>query len=61
MATKLVLSGWIGHYKISEEVVAAQQLNEVVSTMKKLGKKALLFVYDREYPSDRFIDQHIKR
>ena len=59
MATKLVLSGWIGPYQISEEVVAAQQLNEVVSTMTKLGQKALLFVYDRGYPSDRFIDQHI--
>lgn len=28
--------------------------------MTKLGQKALLFVYDRGYPSDRFIDQHIK-
>lgn len=60
IATKLVFSGWIGSYKMSEEVIAAQQLNEVVSTMKKLGQKALLFVYDRGYPSERFIDEHIK-
>lgn len=61
MATKLVLSGWIGPYAISEEEVAAKQLDEVVAKMKKVGQKSLLFVYDRGYPSERFIAQHIER
>lgn len=59
IATKLVLSGCIAPYHISEEELAAKQLEEVVAKMRKFGQTQLLFVYDRGYPSERFIDQHI--
>jgi hypothetical protein len=59
MTTKLVLSGRISPCKVSEEELAREQLNEVVSTMRKYGQKKMLFVYDRGYPSDEFIQQHL--
>ena len=59
MTTKLVLSGRISTCKVSEEELAREQLNEVVSTMRKYGQKKMLFVYDRGYPSDEFIQQHL--
>lgn len=60
MATKLVLSGCIGSYKTSEDEMAALQLPEVVKKMRGLGQDSLIFVYDRGYPSEQFIDQHIE-
>jgi len=60
IATKLVLSGWLGPYKTSEEEIASKQLGEVVEKMRNLKQKRLIFVYDRGYPSERFIDQHIE-
>jgi len=60
MATKLVLSGRIAPCKVSEEVLAEEQLTEVVRKMRALGQKDILFVYDRGYPSEKFINQHIE-
>lgn len=60
MTTKLVLSGRIAPCAISEEKLAREQLNEVVEKMGKLGQTKLLFVYDRGYPSEEFINQHLK-
>ena len=59
MTTKLVLSGKIAPCNTSEEELAREQLSEVVSTMKKYGQQKMLFVYDRGYPSQKFIQQHI--
>jgi len=59
MTTKLVLSGRIAPCKISEEELAKEQLSEVVLLMRKYDQKKLLFVYDRGYPSQEFIQQHL--
>jgi hypothetical protein len=59
MTTKLVLSGRIAPCNTSEEKLAREQLPEVVSTMRKHGQQKMLFVYDRGYPSQEFIQQHI--
>lgn len=59
MTTKLVLNGRIVPCKISEESLAQEQLPEVVSTMREYGQKKMLFVYDRGYPSEEFIQQHL--
>lgn len=60
IATKLTLSGKIAPCRISEEELAKEQLTEVVQKMRSLGQKKLLFVYDRGYPSEEFINQHIE-
>ena len=59
MTNKLVLSGCICSYATSEEKLAEKQLGEVTAKMRRLGQKNLLYVYDRGYPGERFIDQHI--
>lgn len=60
VTTKLVLSGRIESYSVSEEKLASDQLEELVPRMRSLGQSKLLFVYDRGYPSEKFIDQHIR-
>jgi hypothetical protein len=60
VASKLSISGFIGPYKTSEEEISSKQLIEVVEKMRKLGQIKMLFVYDRGYPSEEFIDQHIQ-
>lgn len=59
MTTKLVLSGRIAPCKISEDELAKEQLPEVVEAMRKHGQQRMLFVYDRGYPSQEFIQQHL--
>lgn len=59
MTTKLVLNGKIAPCKVSEDELAREQLNEVVATMRKYGQEKMLFVYDRGYPSEEFIQQHL--
>lgn len=60
IATKLVLSGRIAPCNTSEDELAKYQLTEVVEKMRSLGQKKLLFVYDRGYRSEAFINQHIE-
>lgn len=60
MTSKLVLSGRIAPYIISEEVLAKEQLVEVVEKMRRYGQSKILFVYDRGYPSEDFINQHLE-
>jgi hypothetical protein len=60
IATKLVLSGRIAPCNTSEEELAKEQLTEVVQKMRSFGQKNLLFIYDRGYPSEEFINQHIE-
>jgi hypothetical protein len=59
MTMKLTLSGRIAPYQTSEEVLAQEQLEEVTTKMKSLGQNKLIFVYDRGYPSDSFINKHV--
>ena len=59
MTNKLVLSGRIVPCAVSEEELAKEQLVEVVNQMRNFGQKKLLFVYDRGYPSEEFINQHV--
>lgn len=60
MTTKLVISGRIASYATSEDKLAKEQLVEVVKKMREFGQKKLLFVYDRGYPSEEFINQHVE-
>lgn len=60
MTTKLILSGRIAPCNTSEEVLAKEQLVEVVQTMRSFGQEKILFVYDRGYPSEDFINQHLE-
>lgn len=59
MTNKLVLSGRIAPCMVSEEELAKEQLYEVVAKMRQFGQRKLLFVYDRGYPSEEFINQHL--
>ncbi|NDA63843.1 MAG: IS4 family transposase, partial [Chitinophagia bacterium] len=59
MTTKLVLSGRIAPCSTSEEELAKEQLKEVVTIMRKYAQEKMLFVYDRGYPSEEFIQLHI--
>ncbi len=60
MTSKLVLSGRIAPCRTSEDALAKEQLIEVVKKMRRYGQSKLLFVYDRGYPSESFINQHLK-
>jgi hypothetical protein len=60
ITTKLIISGRMAPYAVSEEVLAAEQLEEIVPCLKRLGQEKPLFIYDRGYPSEAFIDQHIR-
>lgn len=60
MTNKLTLSGRIAPCSTSEEELAKEQLTEVVHCLRSLGQEKLLFVYDRGYPSEKFINQHIE-
>lgn len=60
MTSKVVLSGRIAPYSVSEEALAKEQLVEVVRRMRRDSQGHLLFVYDRGYPSEEFINQHVE-
>lgn len=60
VTTKLVLSGRIASCNTSEDELAREQLTEVVQRMRSFGQENLLFIYDRGYPSEEFINQHVK-
>lgn len=60
ITTKLVLSGRIAPYEVSEDKLAEEQLEELVPKLRSLGQLKLLFVYDRGYPSAKFISQHVR-
>ncbi len=60
LTTRLTISGRIAPYNVSEEALAEEQLVEVVQRMRDCGQKQLLFVYDRGYPSEKFINLHLE-
>lgn len=58
LCTSMICSARLAAWNVGEQTMAQEQLPEVVSQMRTLGQKRLLFVYDRGYPSAKFIQQH---
>lgn len=58
LCTFFICNARIERWDISEQKIAAQQLEEVVTTMKELDHEKLLFIYDRGYSSLAFMNQH---
>lgn len=58
--TSMVCSARLANWGVGEQTLAEEQLPEVVNMMYKFNQKDLLFVYDRGYPSIKFIDQHYR-
>lgn len=55
-----IVSAAIGPWKLSENYLAKKQLPELIEQMKTLGQSKLLFIYDRGFPSHKFIQKHLK-
>lgn len=60
LCTSVILSARIEGWNVGEQRMAEEQLPEVVSKLSALKQEKLLFIYDRGYPSLKFIEQHNK-
>lgn len=58
LCTSLICSARLAAWNIGEQTLAEEQLPEVVTQMRSLNQDKLLFIYDRGYPSLKFIQQH---
>ncbi len=58
LCTSMICSARLATWGTGEQTLAEEQLPEVVNKMRKLNQEHLLFVYDRGYPSIKFIEQH---
>jgi hypothetical protein len=58
LCTSMVCSARLAAWNVGEQSMAQEQLTEVVSLMHSLKQDKLLFIYDRGYPSLKFIKQH---
>ncbi len=58
LCTSLICSARLAAWNIGEQTLAEEQLPEVVTQMRSLNQERLLFIYDRGYPSVKFIQQH---
>ena len=58
LCTSLILNARLANWGVGEQTLAQEQLPEVVNKLRSLGQEQFLFVYDRGYPSYRFIEQH---
>ena len=58
LCTSLICSARLAAWNIGEQTLAEEQLPEVITQMRSLNQKKLLFIYDRGYPSVKFIQQH---
>lgn len=58
LCTSVIVSARMAGWNTGEQTMAEEQLPELLSCLKKLGQQFFLFVYDRGYPSLKFIDQH---
>jgi hypothetical protein len=58
LCTSVILSGRLASWDVGEQRLAEEQLPEVTHRLRELGQKNLLYVYDRGYPSLKFIEQH---
>jgi hypothetical protein len=54
----LICSARLAAWNVGEQTLAEEQLPEVVTQMRSLNQDRLLFIYDRGYPSVKFIQQH---
>lgn len=60
LTSRVVVSGRLVPWRQSEQVLAVEQLNEVVAKMRNCDQPNMLFVYDRGYPSKALIAEHMK-
>jgi hypothetical protein len=58
LCTSIIINARIEVWDVGEQIMAEEQIVEVVTKMKSLGHKDLLFIYDRGYPSLKFMQQH---
>lgn len=59
LTSRIIISGRLVRWRQSEQTLAREQLNEVVSKMQAFGQAKQLFVYDRGYPAKELIREHI--
>ena len=53
-----ICSARIENCSVGEQTIAKDQLPEVVTQMRGLNQNKMLFIYDRGYPSQEFMNQH---
>jgi hypothetical protein len=58
LCTSMIINARLSAWDVGEQTLAKEQLPEVVTQMRELNQKSLLFIYDRGYPSIKFIRQH---
>lgn len=58
LCTSMICSARLAPWSTGEQSMAQEQLPEVVNKMRLLKQEHLLFIYDRGYPSLKFIKQH---
>jgi hypothetical protein len=58
LCTSMICSARIAAWNVGEQTLAQDQLAEVVTQMHALNQNKLLFIYDRGYPSLKFMQQH---
>jgi hypothetical protein len=58
LCTSLICSARIAPWNTGEQTLAEDQLIEVTKKMRGLNQDKMLFVYDRGYPSLKFMKQH---
>lgn len=58
LCTSVILSARIKGWNVGEQSMAEEQLPEVVEKLRALKQEKFLFIYDRGYPSLKFIEQH---
>lgn len=58
LCTSMICSARLAAWNIGEQTLAQEQLPEVVNQMRLLNQERLLFIYDRGYPSLKFIQHH---
>ena len=58
LCTSMICSARMAAWDTGEQTLAEEQLPEVIQQMHNLNHSQLLFIYDRGYPSLKFIQQH---
>ncbi len=58
LCTSMICSARIAAWNVGEQTLAEAQLPELTTQMRSLNQDKLLFIYDRGYPSLKFIQQH---
>jgi Transposase DDE domain len=58
LCTSMICSARLAAWNVGEQTLAEEQLTEVVTQMRALKQEKLLFIYDRGYPSLKFMHQH---